>query len=189
MHQDHPTTPIIPSMMRRKDDHDYTSRGIYMITMAIEGRKPLLGRLTGNPEAPDGSPDAPRIILSPIGRRIQHELHSISTHCPQVQLLKYQLMPDHTHFILYVKEQLPYKLGSVINGFKAGCRKALRELLEAENTVHCKTADHATPTQAATNTTPQTSTPPLWEKGYHDRILLKRNQLQQMTSYIHDNPL
>ena len=29
---------------------------------------------------------------------------------------------------------------------------------------------------------------PLWEKGYHDRILQGKGQLQNMINYVHDNP-
>lgn len=44
-----------PSMKRRMEGHNYFDRGIYMITMAIEGRKPLLGSLTGNPSGVVGA--------------------------------------------------------------------------------------------------------------------------------------
>ncbi|MBO5823517.1 MAG: hypothetical protein J6Q93_01000 [Prevotella sp.] len=33
------------SMKRRCQTNDYTRRGMYMITMATEGRKPILGTL------------------------------------------------------------------------------------------------------------------------------------------------
>lgn len=35
----------VPSMKRRSDLNDYYGRHIYMVTMAVEGRRPLLGRL------------------------------------------------------------------------------------------------------------------------------------------------
>ena len=50
-----------PSMLRRRIGHDYESRQIYLITMTVEGRRPLLGRLVGDAEAEKGSPEAPRI--------------------------------------------------------------------------------------------------------------------------------
>lgn len=33
------------SMKRRFVGHDYTRRGIYMLTMTVEGRRPLFGRV------------------------------------------------------------------------------------------------------------------------------------------------
>ena len=55
-----------PSMHRRSDDHDYHGRCFYMVTMAVEGRLPLLGWLVGNADESEGSPDAPRVELSPL---------------------------------------------------------------------------------------------------------------------------
>ena len=59
-----------PSMKRRCDEHDYTQRGIYMITMATEGRRPLFGTLRGDPLATDGI-EKPHIVLSPLGERVK----------------------------------------------------------------------------------------------------------------------
>ena len=42
-----------PSMLRRRVGHSYESRCIYLITMTVEGRQPLLGRLVGDADAPD----------------------------------------------------------------------------------------------------------------------------------------
>ena len=36
------------SMKRRYVGHDYTKRGIYMLTMTVEGRRPLFGRVYGS---------------------------------------------------------------------------------------------------------------------------------------------
>ena len=46
-----------PSMHRRRIGHDYTSRRMYLITITIEGRRPLLGRLIGDDgtTSPQGS--------------------------------------------------------------------------------------------------------------------------------------
>lgn len=35
----------IPSMTRRRDGHDYEARQMYLITITVEGRRPLLGRV------------------------------------------------------------------------------------------------------------------------------------------------
>ena len=43
------------SMKRRDDHHDYTERRMYMITIEVEGRRPVFGHLTGDPFAAAGS--------------------------------------------------------------------------------------------------------------------------------------
>lgn len=39
------------SMLRRCNNWDYRQRGIYMITLTVEGRVPVLGRLVGGESA------------------------------------------------------------------------------------------------------------------------------------------
>lgn len=116
------------SMKRRDDYHDYTERRMYMITLEVEGRKPLFGHLVGNPFAERGSEDEPRIELTPLGKAVQSEWMGIHGYFPQIEVKAVQMMPDHMHGILFVQAPLPVHLGQVISGFKAGCRKAQKAL-------------------------------------------------------------
>ena len=116
------------SMKRRDDHHDYTERRMYMITLEVEGRKPLFGHLVGNPFAERGSEDEPRIELTPLGKAVQSEWMGIHGFFPQIEVKAVQMMPDHMHGILFVQAPLPVHLGQVISGFKAGCRKAQKAL-------------------------------------------------------------
>lgn len=57
------------SMKRRYVGHDYTGRMMYMVTMVVEGRRPLFGAVVGRSDAPPDSEEAPRMELSELGRR------------------------------------------------------------------------------------------------------------------------
>lgn len=175
-----------PSMKRRCDEHDYTQRGIYMITMATEGRLPLFGTLKGNPLATSGD-DKPQVILSELGERLKDCWKDIPAHYPEVSVIKLCVMPDHIHGVLFVKEKMPYHLGTIINGFKAGTRKAARELGVITATMSPST--EPAPVRY-TEAPPQSKSPQgvLWEPGYNDRILLQEGQLQRMLNYLDDNP-
>jgi len=118
----------IPSMQRRCPGNDYTARRMYMITMVTEDRRPLFGKVLGRSDAPADSPDAPRMELSPLGRRVEDCWHQISVVHPEVELIALQLMPDHLHGILFVREKLDRPMGKILLGFKQGCNKAYREL-------------------------------------------------------------
>ena len=120
------------SMKRRDSHHDYRERRMYMITLEVEGRRPLLGRVVGNAFAEPGSRDEPRIELTELGKAVQSEWMSIHGFFPQIEVMAVQMMPDHMHGILFVTDTLPVHLGQVISGFKAGCRKAQRALIAAE---------------------------------------------------------
>lgn len=59
----------VPSMLRRRVGHDYEARYVYLVTMTVEGRLPLLGTLVGEADAPDGSPEAPRVVPTALAER------------------------------------------------------------------------------------------------------------------------
>jgi REP element-mobilizing transposase RayT len=164
-----------PSMKRRLSGHDYSDRGIYMITMAVEGRKPLLGTLTGNPSEKEG-PNIPHVILSPLGEKVKECWFAIHSLHPQIEILKLCIMPDHIHCIVFVHKKIEQHLGHVINGFKTGCRKAAKALHVVQHT------------EAVPQFTKHPTTGLLWEPGYNDRVLLHRGQLERMFAYLDDNP-
>lgn len=118
-----------PSMKRRCVDHDYTDRRIYMVTIVVEGRRPLLGQVVGNPDHGSSSPDAPRLVPTPLGQAVSNCWYAIHDRYPAIEVVSLQLMPDHLHGILFVRSRLPRPLGQVISGFKAACNKAYRTLV------------------------------------------------------------
>ena len=192
------------SMKRRDDHHDYTERRMYMITLEVEGRRPVFGRLVGNAFAPKGSKDEPRIELTALGKAVQSEWMGIHDYYPQVEVMAVQMMPDHMHGILFVREQLPVHLGQVISGFKAGCRKIQRRLeADKEIAAEPQPAEKGKPQPTESATTQEAGTavsqqvaaqppypplPPLFAKGYNDLILRSYEELGTWLNYLHDNP-
>ncbi len=205
------------SMKRRDDHHDYTERRMYMITLEVEGRKPLFGHLVGNPFAERGSEDEPCIELTPLGKAVQSEWMGIHGYFPQIEVKAVQMMPDHMHGILFVQAPLPVHLGQVISGFKAGCRKAQKalEIMDAAEPQPTVKATSEAQKEASTNNippfpqvtalpspssspsahpSPAPSSPashpycPLFAKGYNDLILRSYEELPVWQNYLRDNP-
>ena len=198
------------SMKRRDDHHDYTERRMYMITLEVEGRRPVFGRLVGNAFAPKGSKDEPRIELTALGQAVQSEWMGIHDYYPQIEVMAVQMMPDHMHGILFVREQLPVHLGQVISGFKAGCRKAEKALMGAaephptEKTAKAMEGAPQATGKRALSSQQETALPlqsargplqaptqayrPLFAKGYNDLILRSYDELPAWQNYLHDNP-
>lgn len=175
--------PKKPSMKRRMEGHDYSDRGIYMITMAIEGRLPLLGSLAGNPSEKEG-PNIPHVVLSPMGEKVRECWMSIPSFHPEVKVLKLCIMPDHIHGILFVQEKMEKPLGKVIEGFKIGTRKAAREL-GIMPSLYPALSEQEKKTR---HTAAGRSHGKMWEPGYNDRILMHKGQLERMFAYLDDNP-
>ena len=116
------------SMNRRRVGHDYRERRLYLITMTVEGRRPLFGRLVGEAA---GAPEAAeaRVELAPLGQRGQEEWFAVTAHHPEVTAVSLQLMPDHLHGILFVEQAMQEHLGAIIRGFKTSTNKAYRQLV------------------------------------------------------------
>ena len=95
------------SMKRRSPWHDYHGKGTYMLTLVVEGRIPLLGKLVGRVNARPGDGDGPKVMLSELGAAIvKEEIPKIHKYYPQVEVWKVCIMPDHVHLIVRVKEDL-----------------------------------------------------------------------------------
>ena len=166
-----------PSMLRRCVDNDYTARRMYMVTMVTEGRKPLFGKVVGRSEALELSAEAPHIELSPLGEAIADIWQTIGCYHREVKVIALQMMPDHLHAILFVREQMEKPLGKVLLGVKQACNQAFREVMPVEFVAVAQ--QHAR--QERDNGL-------LFAKGFNDQILLRDGQLERWLNYLKENP-
>ena len=129
-----------------------------------------------------------------------------------VEVWKVALIPDHIHLLINVKEKLPAgkHLGNIVRGFKTGCTRAWWRLEdEAFYGVPCGDAqgtmlhrEDAGDTQGtmlhredpgeAQGTVPEVFPsglrPVLFQKGYHDRIVMRECTLENIFRYMDENP-
>lgn len=184
----------IQSMSRRKVGHDYQQRQIYMITMVTEGRKPLLGKVIGKSDGEKGTPNEPRVKLTELGKQVEHNWYEIAMRHTQIEVLALQIMPDHFHGILFVKEYLDKPLGKVLLGFKQGCNKAYRALfLHSPSSVPYvaviqQQTKQGEPTRQLGQKTDDRKHGLLFERSYNDKILVQAGQLKRWYDYLSDNP-
>ena len=187
----------IPSMKRRSNINDYYGRHIYMVTMAVEGRRPLLGMLRGSSTVADGQEGAPCVVPTPLGQEVIRCWELIPQFHHEVRLLGFQLMPDHLHGILFVQEAMEEHLGQVISGFKAGCNKAYRQMMMVEAVPQHTGKEGASAYEVASPLPlpsehrlkkDDRSHGLLFERGYNDLISKSYDMLPRLTAYVHDNP-
>ncbi|MBR5638160.1 MAG: hypothetical protein IKW83_00210 [Muribaculaceae bacterium] len=180
-----------PSMLRRCVGHDYTDRQIYMITMVTEGRRPLFGEVLGRSDAVGGSDEAPHIVLSELGRRVSDEWWAASLHHPEIEVIALQMMPDHLHGILFVKEKMEKPLGMALRGFKQSCNRHYRELVLGIPPVPyvALTTQQTGQTGQRRNRRGEDRTHGmLFARGYNDKLLLRSGQLDAWLQYLEENP-
>lgn len=171
-----------PSMLRRRIGHDYSSRCVYLITITVEGRRPLLGRLVGEANAIDSN-HAPKVELTALGERVKERWMATELLYPKIKVIGLQIMPDHLHGILFVKEQLNCHLGQVIKGFKTGSNKAYRELFPSAATGSQQRNEGKRDRSLDDREHGQ-----LWALGFNDHILSGRGELENWKRYLQDNP-
>ena len=174
-----------------------------MLTVTVEGRRPLLGKVSGDVQTA-------HIELTPLGEDVRHELYALCDRYPQLRLLQYQVMPDHVHVILQATTRLPKPLGSLFSSWKIACGRAYGQLTAATTAgAGARERDNTEGTTAGAGSlagalsgaaalappkkSPETQPQPapfrrLFAEGYNDRILQGKGQLQRMIDYIRDNP-
>ena len=197
------------SMKRRCFAHDYRARSIYMVTLEVKGRRPLLGRIC--PEKLKslacGRLSEEEVIElnqglfapSEIGRLVAEEFMKIGEHVPGVKPLLAQAMPDHFHGIVFVTREINRSLGSIMAGFKGKC-SSLATALRRGHRTGAGQGEATGAGQGAglgrgdsgcghrTGAGQGEAVESLWEPGYHDRILTSEGQLDRLFIYVRDNP-
>lgn len=168
----------VPSMKRRCLDHDYSQRGMYMVTLVVEGRRRLFGDVTGR------SDELPKMNLSVLGEEIEKIWRTIPNFHPEVSVVALQMMPDHLHAIIFVERQLEKPLGSLILGVKQACNQTYRKMVGYVAVARQHT--ELTQPQPQRHTGHERGL--LFERGYNDKLLLREGQLQRWIDYLADNP-
>lgn len=176
--------PIKHNKQRRKRGHDYTSVSIYLITVTTVDRQQILGELVGK------SADESHVEATDLGRKVIAYFNRIpeitmeKTGC-HVQVVQYQLMPDHFHGILYVRDELPneWPLGQIIAGWKGVCTRAYRETFALSREAGNELRNSSLSRRAGDGLKDS-----LFNAGYNDRVLNQYGQLEGWIKYLRDNP-
>lgn len=152
--------PHRPNAGKRKLNHDYRSRCIYHIVLNKAGGIPDFSEVIGEV---DNHQWPPAVRLQSTGNVAAKALSSLKAKYPFTSILRRCIMPDHIHFVIFVKDATETHLGQIITEFKTTCSKLWKEL----------------------GNSPDIS---LFSPGYYDTILKSKGQLQRMLAYVSDNP-
>lgn len=154
-----------------------------------QGRPHLFGELAG-------TEDSPVIVLNDFGKAVDEQIMAIPASFPKVRIIERIVMPNHIHFVIRVKEQLPEKqpLGYIIDRFKSWVNRRYKEIAFAlpANTIMASCSDVMYSCSRSKSTKPGSKNRKLnlvFEENFHDRILFREGQLDNMIAYCRENPL
>ena len=144
----------------RLKGYDYTTDGVYFITIFVRNRMRVLG------EVIDG-----RMQLSALGAIVEDVWLSLPQHYQNVLLDVHCVMPDHFHGILSITQPTGvdpdmilknHGLSEIIRNFKAYSSRFVNEY---QGTVGVR----------------------FWHRGYYDHIICNHDEWMRMANYIRNN--
>ncbi len=165
----------------RLKGYDYAQVGEYFLTLCIQNRECLLGKIENE-----------EVKLSAIGEIAGEEWLRTPEIRPNVELDEFVIMPNHLHGIVVIREErkgvsqkekisrggvLPYAptttatpfrspsgtVGAIIRGFKAASTKRINEMR-------------------------RTPGAPVWQRNYYEHVIRDENDLDRIREYILMNP-
>ena len=161
---------------QRKHGYDYSQPGYYAVTVCTQNRSCLFGVI-----------DNGDMLLNDAGRMIDKIWHEMPEHYPCIELDVMQIMPNHLHGIVVVRDpsdpranphhgtedgrtqrSAPTTVSNVIQRFKT---LTTTRYIEGVKTARWPSFHHK-----------------LWQRNFHDRIIRNETELNRTRSYIKNNP-
>ncbi len=184
-----------PNIHHRKSirlkGYDYSQAGLYFITICVQDRKSLFGKIAGgdNVGVENLQPlhhHQPEMVLNDAGNIADKCWLEIPKHFPNAVLHEYIVMPNHVHGIVELiqtgspngslvgvqnfeplptrnefRKIIPHSIGSIIRGYKIGVTKWFRNNTDIEN---------------------------VWQRNYYEHIIRDEKSYQRISEYIINNP-
>lgn len=168
--------------------HDYYDKGVYLITLVVGSRDPLLSSLNMDVKHP-------AVSLSQTGIIVTDEWEKTAVIQKQknrnIKILAQIAMPDHWHGVISVERRMDISLGAIINAFKSVCTSRWRKEVTGYVQTPC-TANMIRHMSKDSRRTYYATRPrierPLFDDDYDDTICLDDEHRRRMVAYVIDNP-
>ncbi len=147
----------------RLEGYDYASRSAYYITICIQSRLGLLGRIVGA-----------EVRRSPAGEMIDRWRDELAEKFPGVLPDYRVVMPDHFHDILLLRQGL----GDGVPG--AGLRDAVAWFKTMTTNAYIRGVKEQGWPRFDSR---------LWQRNYYERVLRDEDEVYRMRCYIEEDPL
>lgn len=139
--------------------YDYSEPGAYFITLCVEKRRPILGKIDSSPQ----------VVLSSIGKIVSDVWYSLPQRFPCLDAISqsiFVVMPDHIHGILQ------------ITAGGASPSPTLHQILGSFKSI----------TTIETNRLLGTPGQKLWQRSAYEHILRNQQDFDEAAGYIAENP-
>lgn len=166
----------------RLQDYDYSSDGLYFVTICCQDRKCVFGDIR------DGE-----MILNEAGKLLDYTWNDLPNHNPNVELDAWCIMPNHVHGIIIINnEAVRTDSKSVQNKTTTGLGQTglervstirkmhgLSEIIRQLKTFSARRINQLNGTQGVR----------LWQRNYYEHIIRNQKSYENIANYIYDNPV
>ena len=173
----------------RYQSFDYNSVGVYFITICTQNRRSILSRVVGT-----GVLDCPQIELTQYGEIADKYIKQLNDFYEHLSVEKYVIMPNHIHFLLWVKEnknktdngqsRTPVSDGQSRTPVSDGqSRTPVPTNIERANSVcsqFVSTFKRFCNKEYGEN---------IWQARFNDHIIRNRDDYEEHVKYIYENPI
>lgn len=97
----------------RLKEYDYSSKGMYFITICTKDKKDVFGKIVDN-----------KMIFNDYGNKLNDILMSFENEKYEIDY--YQIMPNHIHFIVNIKDDNLIDLSKIISQIKSKCTNLIK---------------------------------------------------------------
>ncbi len=177
----------MPDALKRNPLNDYTE-GWFHVTLNTRGEAPVLGYLTGDPEAEDGSENAPRCVLTELGKKVEESWNRNPSVYPGIENIEFQVMPEHVHGLVHLKAENKKHLGQIVYGFMVGCTHGYWDILGIPWREMTYEKGARAPEWQDKDHTRSYRGPALMVRGYNDVEAVTEEEIEIKRQYIRNNP-
>ncbi len=152
----------------RLKGYDYSQAGAYFVTVCTHNREYLFGNIING-----------EMILGAYGKIVEKVWYNLTGHYQNIKLDTFTVMPNHIHGIIVLID-----VDDVGAGFKPAPTDLtkyypLSEIIRAFKTFSARHVNELRITPGI----------PVWQRNYHEHIVLNEKELNLIREYIMNNPL
>ncbi|MBQ0088900.1 MAG: hypothetical protein KBT27_06180 [Prevotellaceae bacterium] len=162
--------------------------GYFHITLNVRNKAPMLGWLTGSISKSHENKDTPKIVLTQLGEKVNEAWSRIPLFYPNVETVAFQIMPEHIHGLLHLKQGNTKHLGHIVKGFMIGSSHGYWDILGLPWREQGYTKGVLTPQYNDKDHTHSFRGPALFVHGYNDVEALTHQEVAIKIEYIRTNP-
>lgn len=146
----------------RLDGFDYSSCGMYFVTICTTKRYALLWEeLSIGQNEPS---------ISQTGKIVDAAIQQIPCHYDAIEIDKYCIMPDHVHLIVIIRpnEQASHAVDPAV---QETANAVLQTVIGSMKRWVSRQLGYS-----------------IWQKSFYEKIIRNRAEMDEIRQYIHDNP-